>query len=45
MDFSYTEDGVIFDENNIQVMSMEKSINTGKWDEGKFNDAKDLPYN
>ena len=44
MDFSYTEDGVVFDENNIQVMPMEKSIHTGRWDE-KINDAKDLPYN
>jgi hypothetical protein len=43
MDFSYTEDGVVFDENNIQVMSMEKSIHTGRWDEK--TDAKDLPYN
>ena len=44
MDFSYTEDGVVFDENNIQVMPMEKSVHTGRWDD-KIYDAKDLPYN
>ena len=43
MDFSYTEDGVVFDENNIQVVPMEKSIHTGKWDD--IPDGKDLPYN
>ena len=41
----YTEDGVIFDENSIQVMPMESSINTGKWDDVKFDNPNDSPYN
>jgi hypothetical protein len=45
MDFTYTEDGVIFDENSIQVMPMERSINTGKWDDVKFDNPNDSPYN
>ena len=45
MDFVYTENGVLFDEDNIHVMPMARSINTGKWDNDKFdNSGKDLPY-
>ena len=45
LDFVYTENGVIFDENNINIIPMEKSINTGKWDDDKFDiSGKDSPY-
>jgi len=43
--YMYTEDGVEFDENNIDIIPMEKSIHTGNFKGDEVENNKDLPYN
>ena len=45
MGYKYTEDGVVFDEDNIDVVPIEKFIHTGKYSNVNLDQSKDLPYN